>query len=286
VVSWSGVSSSTGNGASLTISAPGEYTISATASDGRGGSATAWATFYGIAVSVDVAPSQVVPGGTATVAATVSGLPPGINRPISFQAREVLYSGGHQHIGRPLGNITPSSGTINSSFTATYGATTISGSIVIEAYTPTDVGDIVAETVIDILVDNLFPLSSGVGYALVGSTAEHPANHYGTAGFVAALQNVGTDFASAYPSIQLRYNDMSLVWGGLFDCGSSCNGTWWNTPHSEHRNGTNMDLSFDCLENGSRRRLRESERDQLMEILAQNHVYIGFTHSDHWHLVY
>jgi hypothetical protein len=52
VVSWSGVSSSTGNGASLTISAPGEYTISATASDGRGGSATAWVTVYGFRVVI------------------------------------------------------------------------------------------------------------------------------------------------------------------------------------------------------------------------------------------
>jgi len=142
-----------------------------------------------------------------------------------------------------------------------------------------------AETVIDIMQGDYFPLSGGAGYVLVGSTSEHPDNHYGTPGFVAALQAVGSDFNGLHPNLQLRYNDMSLVWGGLFDCGVYCGGAWWNTPHSEHRMGTNMDLSFDCLENGTRRALRQNEREDLLLILSLNHIS-WLEESNHWHLQY
>jgi len=144
-----------------------------------------------------------------------------------------------------------------------------------------------AETVIDIMQGDYFPLSGGAGYVLVGSTSEHPDNHYGTPGFVAALQAVGSDFNGLHPNLQLRYNDMSLVWGGLFDCGVYCGGAWWNTPHREHRDGVNMDLSYDCLDSGVRRELTSGEKTTLLNMLSGRLIgVVDEPRERHWHLRY
>ncbi len=92
-------------------------------------------------------------------------------------------------------------------------------------------------------------------FRLVGQTATHPDNHWGTPSTVRNIQLVALDFADltcdepGNCSI-LRINDLSLRWGGLFDiCGT------WNPAdtcppltspdrggHFWHRTGTSVDI--------------------------------------------
>ena len=85
-------------------------------------------------------------------------------------------------------------------------------------------------------VGGLMELPEGNGIALIGETATHPENHWGTTGMVSALQNLGVGFLSRFGK-PIEVNDMSLPLGGLFDLGAD-----WQPPHVEHRVGLSADL--------------------------------------------
>ncbi len=79
-----------------------------------------------------------------------------------------------------------------------------------------------------------------------GTVIHHPANHYGTSYTLRQLQLAIRDFAQWSGTergyghyLVLGVNDMSLIYGGMFDICSD-----WTPPgHDSHRRGTSVDIS-------------------------------------------
>lgn len=108
---------------------------------------------------------------------------------------------------------------------------------------------------------SLIKLSDGVGYELLGQTPEHPENHYVSEAMGVKLVDIGKEWTSACPnSASLKYNDMSLVWGGLFDVNND-----WNPPHTTHRFGNNADIS--------KKWTRKGNREKLIRLMCR-HVWV------------
>ena len=105
------------------------------------------------------------------------------------------------------------------------------------------------------------------------ATPTHPDNHYGTTSFVAKLQAVAAIYYINYPNLpnnRLAFNDISLQKGGLFDIGAT-----WTPPHSEHRNGTNVDMSL--VPTARRLALRQL----LVSVGIGGQIYVE---GSHWHV--
>jgi hypothetical protein len=112
-------------------------------------------------------------------------------------------------------------------------------------------------------VPGLDSLGPGSHYELVGTPNNHSGtndpcrwppprsrhhhNHYGTTRLRQAVQQIADAYDSLHPGIRLRINDMSLIYGGLFDASENelpPNNHPWATPHSEHRLGINADIGY------------------------------------------
>lgn len=104
-----------------------------------------------------------------------------------------------------------------------------------------------ANATVNVKVPNLMPIPGSPYYALqdtagnvIGAVKNrHSDNHYLTAAAIKKLK----DFAERYngtvlPYAKLYLNDASLVWGGLFDVGS----TPWTSPHEGHDRGMSVDI--------------------------------------------
>jgi hypothetical protein len=123
-------------------------------------------------------------------------------------------------------------------------------------------------------VPQLFELTPGLHYHLVGAPqnyaetddpcrpmppiSQHSRNHFGTATLITAVQTISAIYDSLHPGVDLRINDMSLVYGGGFDIGNSwerdiidqyptdpkrCN----DVGHCSHRQGRNADIGHQAL---------------------------------------
>jgi hypothetical protein len=128
-------------------------------------------------------------------------------------------------------------------------------------------------------VGGLSSMVAGTNYRLVGQSSRHPANHYATPRVRQALQSIADQFASEFsgqPGYQvLEYNDISLVWGGLFDIYRETN---WQPPHIYHRVGINVDFSnADELPGHMQAALRRIIRDHGGVILNE---------GNHWHVTF
>ena len=102
-----------------------------------------------------------------------------------------------------------------------------------------------------IRISGLVPLLDGTGYKLVGGTTEHSDNHYGIASVVKALQDVATDYQAKHSTQVLKYNDMSLVFGGLFDAYNPNNNpnTEWKNPHLSYGCGVDINIGIRAVDN-------------------------------------
>jgi hypothetical protein len=85
-------------------------------------------------------------------------------------------------------------------------------------------------------------LTGGAHYRLIGSfgepgvSSQHRKNHFGTTNLVSRLKALA-DSVHADSSYVLRFNDMSLQFGGPFDIRNN-----WNAPHQTHREGVSVDI--------------------------------------------
>src|SRR5262249_13622989 len=128
-----------------------------------------------------------------------------------------------------------------------------------------------------VVVDGLSELGASANYSLVGGTTTHPRNHFGTNTALPNLPLIASDYLNQCPGADiLRYNDMSLVWGGKFDLSSD-----WSTTgdHAEHRIGINCDVYSGNVPT--------SRWPALTAIFAQRGSpnYLDETStSNHWHL--
>ncbi|PIS46578.1 MAG: hypothetical protein COT17_08000 [Elusimicrobia bacterium CG08_land_8_20_14_0_20_51_18] len=112
--------------------------------------------------------------------------------------------------------------------------------------------------IFEMKVLDLKELTTGAGYILEGANPNlHKINHFGTAAMTAAVKKLATDFdaACSTPTAKLSYNDMSLVWGGLYDLNGD-----WKTPHKEHRFGINLDVG--------KRQVKKANRKKLIELMC------------------
>lgn len=97
----------------------------------------------------------------------------------------------------------------------------------------------------------LYDLASSSDYQLVGATADHSQNHWGSANVVLAIPAIMQQF-KAETGLTPEVNDMSLGWGGTFDLGpayATANCPVWAAQywtnvcvHAEHRTGLNVDV--------------------------------------------
>lgn len=216
---------------------------------------------------VTLTPSSVVPQKTtgittANVAVSLANPAPSGGCTGRLRVEPVENSGGHQHnenrqnhTGRsslnaqtydnPISIYIPA-GEITSA--ATYSSGEVSGTerIIAEIL---DGGNIISSAAgtVDVKVPDLQPLGGFISYQLTGARDAHPANHYGTASTVTNIGRVADAFYIANGEL-LGINDMSLVWGGLFDIGPPpSSNVFWYTPHTSHRKGTSVDIDLCAL---------------------------------------
>ena len=86
-------------------------------------------------------------------------------------------------------------------------------------------------------VDGLTSLVPSSYYRLTGQTPSHPDNHWAMEDVVGYIQQMASAFYLDNNNATLGINDMSLVYGGLFDIAAD-----WNIPHSLHRLGRSVDI--------------------------------------------
>ncbi len=218
---------------------------------------------------------------------------------ISLSANRISNSGGHiedKHTGTPpVGGFNQASGTtdINGVFRAMYTAPATSGEISISANSEDK--EIGSKDVL-VKVSGLVPLASGTNYRLTGGTVAHPSgddqtgiNHYGTPETVTHLQAIAAAYEEMFypgPIIipaqsRLKFNDMSLPYGGKFEVvsNSSAPVPWNASSHNEHRIGINCDVSSSNVP--------RDRRTELVNIFINNgspRFLDETSSSNHWHL--
>jgi hypothetical protein len=203
------------------------------------------------------------------------------NYRLTFQAFGKDTTGGHKHeILRPGGRFVTSLGAIvylmqqrtdtEGKVQTTYYCSGIGGtdSIYVRGTLPTDT----ATALVSVRVKDLMELPAGTHYELIGWTARHPKNHFGTKKTITKLQMLA-DTAYAHSSWILRFNDMSLVNGGPFDCSLSYE---WNTPHENHREGVSLDLDDVATATGGNKVITAQKLSEWIEMVqGKDRLSIG-----------
>jgi len=184
-------------------------------------------------------------GGTNAVTVKVVTNPVWANKTVHLSLSAGGSLGGHvSHSGtRPLGTLAATQGATNAQgiFETTYTAPIFGGDVYISG--TLDGSSISRVLDMIVAVDGLDELGVSADYSLVGGTTTHPSNHWGTATALTNLPLIASDYLNQFPDTVvpdgvLRYNDMSLIWGGKFDLDHD----WGNGDHVEHRIGINCDV--------------------------------------------
>lgn len=227
---------------------------------------------YALAV-FDTSSGAIIPNATITIASKTGR----------------ANTGGHDHddSSRPTGAfsyLTGNTGPSGTSFEPTFTAPEISGivDVVVTCSGPAGYSCQTTTLPIAVRISDLVLLRAGVDYILTGSagdpgvTSLHVDNHFGVASFVFKLQALGTAYFLHYmnqPAPRLRFNDMSLTEGGLFDVSNN----WQPTPlgHFEHRIGVSVDVD-----------LVPVARRQTLKMMLMSSGITGtlLIHSGHWHV--
>jgi hypothetical protein len=197
------------------------------------------------------------------------------NATFNFTWQPVANTGGHDHDdpSRPKGVFSPASGSTGASGVANikYTAPEVSGLVLANVTCAVPSGGLCVGGLIGAftLHGGLESLGPGTNYELVGATPQHTDNHYGTPDFNAALVKVANAYAKKFGD-KVAYNDMSLIFGGLFDISGE-----WHPSHAEHRWGKNCDMAL----------VPVGRRNALAQILRSNGLtYLDESDKNHWHL--
>lgn len=225
------------------------------------------------------------------------------NLPLRLKQFPRQLTGGHCHADdqRPIGSpaagdsIDGNTGPDGLGFVVSYIWPEVSGAINTVLYTPKDIEDtLVINEAHDTLYINCVRVANQVGFAQLplsgtnyysyGADSDHPENNWGDPRLVGALEALAIGVRDSIPGLPtMGFNDISLVWGGLFDeAGSgSSRPPYWTQPHCSHRSGTAADFKT--------RGLLISDR-QFANRLSKVIRHYGFAaphkEADHWHLSY
>ena len=237
-------------------------------------------------LSIGVGKTRVWPQDTgrpdadsqATITISTSNVAEGTA--VSFQLQSVNDGGHVGHTGvRPLGEVTPENvsidgeGVASAQFTASH----FGGDIRIIA----TVGDLSKNKIIQVRVPDLKRVTAGDGYEMAGPTSEHPVGWYATSSTKTNLESIGKAYKEKYDTEEntgfegelLRYNDMSLIYGGKFDL----DGDWCtDSDHRAHRVGTEIDLGH--------KNVPSTRMKDLEKIVEANNGKIVKRYTNHWHV--
>ncbi|MBI1723033.1 MAG: hypothetical protein HYR48_03905 [Gemmatimonadetes bacterium] len=193
---------------------------------------------------------------------------------LSLEAHE--GTAGHSHTGeKPTGELSVT--TVNTGAegraVVRYTSPLVSGPVTIRGQSSNAAPGELTATV---GIGGLVQLGGSARVQLIGETAAHPSNHWGTQGLVDALDSLASLFYDTYHGA-LEINDISLELGGVFDLRRS-----WVPPHAEHRVGRSADV-----------RTRTRTAAELEFITRQWEIAFGGTVHDetttdapHYHLRY
>lgn len=234
--------------------------------------------------------SPLAPNNTGQIRARSNPPLRGVYITLTNERRTGLNSGGHvdslhpAHPNTPRGTFDPVT-VLTSGGPDYWGLSTYTASAVSSIYR---IYGTVCNTTsyvdVTVQVPNLETLGEENYYVLVGA---HPVEgclnqnhgtvddtHYLTSNAAIAMKLVAIEYAAAFPqSPVLRLNDCSLIWGGLFDYGAPCSSTGpatWAPPHSQHREGKNIDVGIPANAAG------------FVDI-AEDDFFCDL-HGDHYHL--
>lgn len=190
------------------------------------------------------------------IAKVMEGSTPKAGVAVTFKVDVVPMTGGHGHhdANRPKGSV-PASGVTdaNGEIKLTFRASEVAGSHNITA-TCDSCSNKTADKKVDVRVPDLAPIAPNPPKNADGSyqytfTAVDPGHvgssggrqrgeYYLTAEAASNLDVLISNFAEEGWGI-VGLNDASLNWGGLYDLKNN-----WSSPHSEHRVGEEIDISF------------------------------------------
>jgi hypothetical protein len=201
------------------------------------------------------------------------------NLDILIESSPVPFSGGHSHDdgNRPGGSFQPQSGN------------TGPGGLLQVTYTAPQVAGLINVTVVctSILcspfigrVDVSIDLVAVTAGTLIGDTQQHPSNHWGTPSLAQAVTDLENLYEARFNS-SLQFNDSSLQWGGLFDCGANappCRATAqpWFPPHLSHRWGTDQDMDITSVP--------VARRNEVLHMIGLARMRTFQEDAQHWHL--
>jgi hypothetical protein len=178
---------------------------------------------------------------------------PGVG--LTFNVDVIPMSGGHEHhdANRPKGSLSSASGTTDSNgeFKFTFQAPIVSGIHKIKATCSVCTNE--AELEIKVKVPDLVPINpnpprqanGSFAYALTsvdnihqGTSRYHVGQYWLTKDASDSLRELIRAFNDfGWGTVAL--NDASLIWGGVYDIFGN-----WRNPHSGHRTGEEIDISF------------------------------------------
>ena len=204
-------------------------------------------------------------GGTSTLvlkATVTEGGSPKVGVAVTFAVEVVAGSGGHEkdHTGvRPPGTLSKTSGTTdaNGEVKLTFSAEEVAGIHKVTA-TCNDCSNKTAVQEVKVKVPDLSPISPDTPknkngtyrYSLTSSDPEHQGQSRYVGGQYYLTDEAKTNLYGLIDQFEeegwgtVALNDASLFWGGLYDIALPGIPSHWTTPHSEHRLGEEIDISF------------------------------------------
>jgi hypothetical protein len=175
---------------------------------------------------------------------------------VHIKVEALSFSGGHYHtndhdvlrtgklsgIGPEIIATTPTGP--NGVFNFTFNAPLVAGTYKFTAWCENKQCTSQGVNTMDVKVDGLIPLPPSVNFFQeIGQTGKHDDNHYLTPAAIDKAQTLAYYYKDPFADYPLlRYNDASLVWGGVFDLDGD-----WQPPHSEHARGVVIDVRANHL---------------------------------------
>lgn len=235
-----------------------------------------------------------------TVKVTKNG-DPFPNKEVVITPRMILPSGGHDHLPAPseslLGEITFIDDPVTDQkgiILFDYKAPRFSGTIELTARVVFEGKIYSATRPVTVKVFELDPLVQSDYFELIGApdnntntndpcrppptlTSRHFSNHYGTPEMNNAIRLIAKDYNLTDENVKLRINDISLIWGGLFDIGNN-----WLEPHSEHAIGKQADIGLSGIDEN--KVCVELPKRDLVKSISRYTNEKTHSESDHYHI--